>query len=192
MRRIVTYLAALACASVLTTLPAGAVGLDFQLQPPGGPTSKTSYGFVSGVSLGGVSLTNDTTVAAPPFTGLPATPAAGIVSKFAWNGGVGDPVHTTFTGSPSTAAKIKAYLTTRSSTLMAEHVTIYSYNEIKKLWYVAFDCTINGALAKEVNVALSVEGDIVASVIQPQSTSVCTINNGNGTMLKSLGVTVKP
>jgi hypothetical protein len=198
MRKIITFFAALACAAAFAT-PAveAAPALTYDLTAPG-PNSKTSFGFVTAVAIGGTNLAADEMISPPLASGITAPSADGILSSFSWSGGVTDPFKAKFTTSAANANMIKAYLAAPKSITMAEHVTIYSYNAIKKSWYLAFDCAVNGVIqrvgAPGSPVDLTVSGGVVASQVVPSAggTSTCTVNDGSGPMIKQLGVKVGP
>jgi|ERR1700733_7309744 hypothetical protein len=192
MRNIRALFVAATCA-VAVTATALAAAVQYDLSPPGA-ASLRPFGFVTSLSIDGHSMAADMMAQLPTGSGITPAPAAGVLTHFEWSGGVASPLDAKFTASVLTADKIKALILdqTSKSVPIDEHVTIYSYNQLKKAWYVAFDCTLNGAAQKLGDVPqLKVSGTTVETDVVPTtSSSTCTINDGNGPIIKPIGLKV--
>ena len=133
-------------------------------------TGQTGVGYLTSLTLGGVTYAPDLTVTVP--TSPPTTKAVvGVLSAETWNGGVADPIQ--LKAQISTANKQKVALYQHSASNLSAQFTfvIYSYDQVVKQYFVSL--TGNGTTSLQ------------AQVVKVGTTVEVTLDTTPGTVVQS-------
>jgi hypothetical protein len=125
-------------------------GLAFQ------PTRPSSFGVVTALTIGSLTLTPDLVSTDPTQSPVAPLNAVGILSSDAWAGSAGNPLELSFQMSSTNRQALLAYLQQPlPNTTVNFSFRSYSYDPLNKRWFQSFsptnDASLDGSIVRSAN-----------------------------------------